>query len=173
MVRKRRAVVCGHCGLDAMPTGTCELRERGWEVLDGRVAVTDEEDPGARRGVPRIPAASLCRQPQHQSQSHDHRRHGRERDNKPMPSMAGTAWRAPDEGRRAYFFCRLVGYRAARGQAHSTPGTDSLTGAVPRPALTAYRIRHEVNPRITASTAMTRPSGEDLRTSPPEPQTRG
>lgn len=91
MVGKRRAVDRGHPRLDLVPSGTCELRERSWQVVDRCVTVAYEEHTGARREVARIPAARSCGKCQHKKESQGYRHHGRERADKAMSTLVGTA----------------------------------------------------------------------------------
>lgn len=169
MVGERPAVLSGRSRLDPMPTGSCQLCEHGWEVVDGRVAVAYEEDTGARRGVQGVPATGPCGQSQREKDRNRHRNGRREIEGRARPSTANTAIRVPAGRWRGVADGGLVRQRVAGGQANPTQGTNGVPGAVPRPASTAYQIAHEADLRITAVNRHDPEGRRDLRTWPAEP----
>jgi hypothetical protein len=72
-----------------MATRTCEVREHAGKVVDGGVAVTDEEDMGTRRGIRGKAAAGACRISKHEEGCHGPR-DGGEGDEEPTPFVVRT-----------------------------------------------------------------------------------
>jgi len=59
VIGKRRTVDCISTRLHAVPTGSPELREGSWQIVDRRVAVADEEHAGTGSSVRTVAAARL------------------------------------------------------------------------------------------------------------------